>query len=57
MYLPLHRFIDTELGNIVHEGRYGRDLAILDDVFVPFCCSAHSLEAQAVHYATGWPRR
>jgi hypothetical protein len=37
MHLPLHRFINTELGNIVHEGRYGRGFAILDDVFVvPF---------------------
>jgi hypothetical protein len=31
---PLDRFIQTDFGNIVLEGRYRRDFAILDDVFV-----------------------
>jgi hypothetical protein len=34
MYLPLDRFINLELGDIVHEGWYRRDCAIVDDVAI-----------------------
>jgi hypothetical protein len=32
MYVPFDRFVNLELGSIVHEGRYRRDFAIVDDV-------------------------
>jgi hypothetical protein len=32
MYLPLDRFVNLELGDIVHEGGYQRDCAIVNDV-------------------------
>jgi hypothetical protein len=31
-YLPFDRFVNLELGYIVHEGQYRRDFAIVDDV-------------------------
>jgi hypothetical protein len=31
---PLDRFINTDFGNIVHEGRYRRDFAIVDNVAI-----------------------
>jgi hypothetical protein len=34
MYLPFDRCIHTDFGNIVHEGRYRRDCAIVDDVAI-----------------------
>jgi hypothetical protein len=34
MCLLLHRFIRTELGDVVLEGRHGRDFVIVDDIFV-----------------------
>jgi hypothetical protein len=34
MYLPLDPFVNLELGDIVHEGRYRRDCAIVDDVAI-----------------------
>jgi hypothetical protein len=33
-YSPLDRFINLELGDIVHEGQYRRDCAIVDDVAI-----------------------
>jgi hypothetical protein len=32
--LSLDRFIHSEVGDIVHEGRHRRDLVIVDNVFV-----------------------
>jgi hypothetical protein len=31
---PLDRLVNTELGDIVDEGRHGRDFAIFDDILV-----------------------